>query len=396
MEKELNDLIAEKHTRLRCVCCNEDKSVANFFVTQSRNAMTRQGSGGKTYSIVCKECTNKIFDYFYKIFRSKDKALYQYCAAFDVFYDTELIEKLKEIDVTKYIETYYGMLAGDVKYSAKTFIDSIGAEVEAPQVEAPKTVEEGELNDEDLKNRREIISIYHNDPFENEPIAVRKKLYNSLCTMIDESLREDFVRQMAALEIVRSFNRIDEWTKTIDAWSKDPKKMINQSKELKALIETKKRETEMVTSFSKDHGFAERYATSKSRGTGTLSATMRDIEEMDFDDGKVNLYDIKTSASMQQASDISMNSIMKQLGLQEADYVQMVKEQRERLVALQTELDRTREELRLVHKALKKQDILKELATQLIKSGMSEDEVAQAIFAEIHFNEELIKKAKKG
>lgn len=393
MGKGLDELFAEKHTKFRCVCCGEDKSATGYYPSQSRNAMTRRGNGGKTYSIVCKECAGKIFDYFFKIFRSKEKALYQYCAAFDVYYDTPLVEGMKEVDAANYIDAYYGMLAGDVKYSAKTFVDSIGTEVEKPQVEAPK--EEGvQLTDEDLKNRREIIGIYHYDPFENEPVETRKKMYNNLCTMIDESLREDFVRQMAALEIVRSFARIDEWTKTIDEWSKDPKKMVNQSKELKALIETKKRETEMVTSFSKDHGFAERYATSKSRGTGTLSATMRDMEEMDFDDGKVNLYDIKTSESMQQASDISMQSIMKQLSFQEADYVQMVKEQRERLVSLQTELDRTKEELRLVYKAVKKQDLLKELATDLIKSGMEEDEVAQAIIAEIHYDDEKIKKVK--
>lgn len=391
MAKDLNDLIAEKHTKLPCVCCGESYGVNSFFTSQSRNAMTRQDMQGRTHSILCKACTNKIFEYFYKIFRSADKALYQYCAAFDVYYDTTLVDGMKEIDASKFIETYYALLAGDIKYSAKTFVDSIGAEIESPKVEKPK---DEELTDEDNKNRREIIGIYHYDPFENEPIAVRKKLYNSLCTMIDESLREDFVRQMAALEIVRSFARIDEWTKTIDEWSKDPRKMVSQSKELKTLIDTKQKETDMVTKFSKDHGFAERYATSKSRGTGTLSATMRDMEEMDFDDGKVNYYDIKTSESMQQASDISMNSIMKQLSLQEADYVQMVKEQRERMVFLETELNRAKEELRLVYKAVKKQDLLKELATQLIKSGMTQDEVAQAIFAEIHYDDEAIKRVK--
>lgn len=391
--KTLEELMSEKHNMLRCSCCDTSKASTLFYITASRNAITRADMQGRTRMTVCKSCLGELYEYFFNIFRTKEQALYQLCGAYDIYYDEDIVQTMKAIDTTKYIETYMSLLEGDKKYSAKTFVDSVNNELSLPQ--AKREEDEETLSEEDDKNRREIITIYHNDPFENEPMKIRKHLYHNLTTMIDDSLREDLVRQRAALEIVRAFARIDKWTATIDEWSNDPEKMRRFQKELKELIAMKQKETDMVTKFSKDHGFAERYATSKSRGSGTLSGVMRDMEDYNFDDGKVNFYDIKTSASMQQASDISTASIMKQLSLQEADYVAMVKEQRELNVTLQTELNRAREENRIIYKAVKKQDLLKELATELINAGMGDDEVSQAILAEINFDEEKVKKLKR-
>lgn len=391
--KSLEEMLFEKHNNFTCVCCGASKSANTFYVTASRNALTRADGSGHCRMIICKSCLGEVFDYFLKTFRTKERALYQLCGAYDIYYDDDIVQTMKAVDATKYVDTYLTLLDGDKKYSIKTFIDSVNWDVGGSKEK--KEEDENELSEEDKSNRREIMTIYHIDPFKDEPLETRKLLYHNLTTMIDDSLREDLVRQRAALEIVRSFARIDEWTKLIDTWSKDPDMMKRMSKELKEIIAMKERETKMVTQFSKDHGFAEKYATSKSRGSGTLSGVMRDMEDYNFDDGKVNLYDIKTSESMQQASDISMSSIMKQLSLQEADYVQMLKEQREQLVKLQTELTRVTEENRIIYKAVKKQDLLKELADELITSGMEEDEVTQAILGEINFDEVKVKKAKR-
>lgn len=398
MAKDIQEYIVNNNQHLNCALCGAKKISKDFFVSYSYNSLGRRGtSGNQTRMVVCKDCAKMVYGYLNKIFQDAKKALYLYCVSFDVYYDEELYEQLKSVDDEDKLSTYMSFIENGAKYKNRSFVDSLNEEERKVESSLPQDIEEKEveLGEEDLKNRKEIMSIYHYDPFENETTTAKKRLYSDLCTMCDDSLRDDLVRQRAALEIVRSFSRIDKWTVTIDEWTKDPKSLLAKSKELKALIDTKAKETDMITKFSKDHGFAERWATAKSRGTGTLSAVMRDMEEFNYDDGKVNFYDIKTSESMQQASDISMKSIMKQLNLQEADYVQMLKEQRERMVGLESELDRTKEELRLVHKMIKKQDLLKELATALITSGMTKDETAQAILSEIHYDDELIKKAKK-
>lgn len=391
--------LSKESAQLYCILCKKEKNHSQFYVSGSHGVMFRIGNDHKAHTAICKECAQELLEYYYKLYRSKQKALYMLCAVLDIFYDEEIAEQLKNGELSKLASLYLEGYLVACKNNPKTFIDYITAKEELETVvkEVPNTSDTSDdFTEEDLKNRREVVSIFHYDPFEDEPPSLRKKLTMQLCAMCDDSLREDLVRQRAALEIVRSFARIDEWTKSIDAITKDPKKMTTQAKELKMLIDTKAKETEMITKFSKDHGFAERYALAKSRGSGTIGAIMRDMEDFDYDDGRVNAYDIKTSESMQQASDISFQSIMKQLSLGEADYVQMVKTQKEELTKINNELLRTKEELRLVYKEIRKEELLKELATDLIKKGLAKDEVSQAILSEIYYDDSLIQKEKKG
>lgn len=201
--------------------------------------------------------------------------------------------------------------------------------------------------------------------------------------MSDPAMSNDLVKQRAAIEIVRTFSRIDRWTDAINELSSDPQTMLQNNRDIKVLIDAKAKETDMITKFSKDHGFAERYATAKSKGAGTLTATIRDMEEFDYDDGKVNFFDIKTSKSISQAAEISSASILKQLNLSEADYVDMLKRQKEKLEELYKENDRLKEENRLIYKQITKQELLEELSEELKKKGMDKDEINNVIMSEI-------------
>lgn len=87
--------------------------------------------------------------------------------------------------------------------------------------------------------------------------------------------------------------------------------MVDNSKLIKELSETKQKETSLVTQFSKDHGFAEKYATAKSRGSGTLGAIVREMNEKGYDKGAINKFDIETAEAMKQVADISAQSMFK-------------------------------------------------------------------------------------
>ena len=385
--------VSQRKSDFICCCCGKVLKTSSFYSSNSKSSITRIDKKGISRMIICKTCAQEIFNFLLKINKNRKNTLLAFCAAFDIYYDEEIADRIERDNTDDYLNTYMDFLKNSPTIKERSFIDSYNEKI--PEASSDKKQEEGELNPEDEANLREIYSTFHYDPFEKEPLLEPKKLYRDLVTMIDPAMVDDLVRQRAAIEIVRSFARIDKWTETINELSKDPQTMAKKSKEIKTLIETKNKETDMVTKFSKDHGFAERYANAKSRGTGTLSAAIRDMEEFDFDDGKVNLYDIETSKSMQQAADISTAAIMKQLNLSEADYIVMLKTQRERMVQLQTELDRTREELRLVYSSVTKQEILKELATSLLQKGMKEDEVYKAILSEINFDENKLKNAQK-
>lgn len=392
---DLYAAMQEPNEVLQCSCCKETMKVTSFYPSNSKSAMTRLDENGIPRMIICKSCCQKIFDYFYTVYKNVDKAIYNFCITFDLYYDSKFASDIAMADIPNMIPVYYKRYSLDSRKN-RTFADSdIFVKIEKRKSGEITEAEEDGLSDEDLKNRREIMATFHYDPFEKEPTEDKRKLYRNLVTMIDQTMSEDLVRQRAAIEIVRTFARIDKWTEAINEMSADPQTMLQNSKDIKTLIDAKTKETDMVTKFSKDHGFAERYALAKSKGAGTISAAMRDMEEFHYDDGKVNLFDIKTSQSMLQAAQISTEAMLKQLSLTEADYVDMLKKQREELVRLNQDNDRLKESLRLVYKQITKQELLKELLTDLQNKGLEDEEVASLVAAEIHYDDDKVLKIKE-
>lgn len=166
--------------------------------------------------------------------------------------------------------------------------------------------------------------------------------------MIDDSMADDMVRQKAAIEIVRSFHRIDKISKALQELQADKDTMLEHTKEIKELSETKQKETNLVTQFSKDHGFAEKYATAKSRGSGSLGYIIKEMNEKGYDRGAVNKFDIDTAAAMKQVADISSSSMAKQVTLSDSDKAVMIKDQSIMINRMRETMEKQAEELRLL------------------------------------------------
>lgn len=245
------------------------------------------------------------------------------------------------------------------------------------------------LSEEDRKNYDTILSTFHYDPFEDDPPKDRSKLMTQLVTMIDDAMKDDFIRMKAALEVVRSFYRMEKWDRMIKELEDDgPDGAITHNNDIKKIAEMKSKEAKTVSEFAKDNGFTEKYANSKKRGTGTMSAIVRDMEDAHYDFGAINRYDIETAAAIKQVSDISAESIFKQLNLQTGDYVDMVKEQAAELTRLRTELSSKSEELRLFKEKELKQEILEELREELLEKGLPTDNVDEMIKREIRIKKQ--------
>lgn len=386
----------KKHKTLPCLFCKEIKDASKeYYPSGSRLAMLRADSRGITRSVICNSCSDLIFDFLRSSYRGVRKGLYQFCAAFDFCYHEALVKEMAGVSRERYLSEYMRLLNSDVKYDMKTFTDSVGIDLTVEPEEDAKLPtsmldEASILTEDDLNNRREILTIFKIDPFILEPIPVRKRMYSDLVTMTGPEMVDDLVRQKAAIEIVRAFARIDQFNEYISEASRDSLSAARNAKEIKTLIDTKNKETDMIMKFSRDHGFAERYALAKSRGSGTLGAVQREVEEYGYDSGKVNFFDIKTSKSMKQAADISSRAVMSQLALSEADYVDMLKQQRKYIVDLTDRFDRAQEELRLTYKQITKEELLKELAIELKRKGLHEGEVYKAILSEIDYDDKTI------
>jgi hypothetical protein len=178
--------------------------------------------------------------------------------------------------------------------------------------------------------------------------------------IIDDTMEEDYVKLQAAIEIVRSFNKIDRW--------RQKERELQQSgatnKEIQEISKLREAEMKSITSFSKDHGFAERYTIKKNKGAGTLTGCMNEMKESFYQEGLVDFYGVKTCKEMQEAANLSINAIVSELNLGENELYGMVQKQADTIRKLRGQLDETTEKLRLTNIKLKE--------TQLIQKAKEE------------------------
>ena len=106
----------------------------------------------------------------------------------------------------------------------------------------------------------------------------------SLCTeILEEEMEDDLVKLKAALEIVRSFARIERLRKKSRVLER--RKDTPQA-EIKQITDAIKIELKNITDFSNSNGFSERYGKNKAKGLGSLSGIMKEMSEKRYENGK--------------------------------------------------------------------------------------------------------------
>lgn len=349
-------------------------------------------------SFICVHCIEKLHVIYKNKYGFDDwQALYALCALLDVYYDHNLAQAVyndhdlyyddgvKMNPDISWIDRYFRLLdEGDFK--GETFWGSDNVDF-YKTLETIKTVDSTEgMSDEDKDNYNIIWATYHYDPFSQDDPRDRSRLMANLVTMIDDAMKDDLVRMNAALEIVRAYYRIEKIGETLNQLQMTANDTVQNSNAIKQLTAAKTQETTMVTNFSKDHGFAAKYALAKSKGSGTLSAVIRDMRDAHYDFGAINKYDIETSEAIKQVSDISAESIFKQVGFTSAEYADMVREQAEEMKRLREQLRMKEEELRLFKEKELKQELLEELREELKLKGIPTENVDGIIAREYNKN----------
>jgi hypothetical protein len=260
------------------------------------------------------------------------------------------------------------------QYLGKTFYKQMQEEAPGTDPQQPEVVEEEyQFTKADKDNRQSILNLFLHDPFEDIKSAKKRAdFYRDLSLMIDNSMIGDLVRQQAAITIVKSYDQLHTIERTIERLMEDP---IGNGDSIEQLNKMKAEQTRTISTYCKDNGFSEKYAANKSKGAQTLTGQMREMEEMGYDAEKVNLYDIKTSQSIQQIADISAQAIAKQLALGDADYVPMIQEQADyikRLEKINAELE---EKNRLLRATQVKQELILALRKELQQKGIPTEEI---------------------
>ncbi|KAF6627035.1 hypothetical protein H6F38_23150 [Paenibacillus sp. EKM208P] len=122
---------------------------------------------------------------------------------------------------------------------------------------------------------------------------------------------------------------------------------------MKSLGDAKDKLLKSVLALAKDNGISENHNNKKSKGAGTLSGIIKELQEKGFEEANVNVFDIDTTEGMRQVADISHKSIINQLQFDENDYAEMISEQREKIVTLENDNSTLKEENRNLKITLK-------------------------------------------
>lgn len=266
--------------------------------------------------------------------------------------ETEAEDKLEKIDGVSVFRKYIKNVNSLKQYKSLTFEN--GESIDEVSIEKQMAEDiEKTLTERDKQNRADVLRILGYDPFESENIQDKKYLFNRLVDMLDDSTLEDNVKLMSVIEIVKGFNQVDKVNSVIAVLTNDLGSIANNNGGLKTLIDTKKNLMATILKIAEDNGISTKFNTNKSKGAGTLSGMIKQLNEIGLEEAKVNLFDIHTAQGMQQVADISNESIINRLVLQENDYADMVAWQKGELYKLDKENERLTEENRVLKIKLK-------------------------------------------
>lgn len=376
-----------------CTCCGRPLPQGEYYLNYNEMDLARVEPTGKMHTHLCKDCCKRLYEYlfFEKAKEDGQVAMMWFCSALNIYYDETIYLQAKQEcskkDSKKHIiDCYMSIMNQSATAKGKVFLESKdiqgmigsgGVNGNGRQDKDKKIInsKDGSVGDDiengwskqDLEAKRLVLKNVGYDPFYFEPEENRKILYKDLLGMLEAGMELDGLKVQAACQIVLAFSRIRELNE------RERRMMSGDGSvaELKNLADLKNKQLDTITKFSRDNGFGERYAIAKAKGENSFTGIMSKMNEMKYEDAILNMYDIETSKSIEQAANASFKAIFNQLSMSDAEYAKQCTEQLQRIQKLTREKDALQEENRKLKYEMTKRD-LEEKAKEIAEENGSE------------------------
>lgn len=329
-----------------CSCCKTeyDSQSGNFYYSKSELY-----KGNNNYSTICIRCIQRKFKDVETQTESTRAALIVICHLLDIYYHEKIYNTMVSQDtfnLGKYLNSFNGK-----QWAGKTFSSNLLQNdfAKAIEFDDDNVLIKEEISD--IKNKTYCLSQIGYDPFsENTPVD-RIFLFNTLAEYLTDDIVEDPHRLQSVIPLVRSILQEAKLDKSIDAQQKQ--KVPNMDL-IKQYVDAKEKIRRSINQIANDNGLSVKGSGRSTRGASTLTGIMREMAENNFEEIKVNLFDVKMNGTFRNISDISNKSLFDQLNYQSDDYARMVATQREIILKNEEEKQRLEEDLRLAKLELKK------------------------------------------
>lgn len=333
-----------------CNMCGTFKKKEQFY--QDTDPMNHSG-----VSRICKRCAYNIAmrqdkngEYHEPTKESIQEALFYLNKPYiDTLFDSSIQEsenamtgKVKNNIWTAYIKNvqmpqYYGMTWRNSDHLKEKVI----YQDEQEKIDEKKL----SLDEEYIKNKKDVTRLLGYDPFESESLTDQPFLYSQLIGLMDTGGDEndDMMRNSSCITIVRGFLQSAKIDNAIVELMRDPNNIEKNSATIKSLQDSKQKITSMITNLAAESCISLKNNKNSKKGENTWTGKIKKIKDMNLRAGLVNGFDIQTCKAMQQVQEISDASIFKQLALDDSEWSDMVAEMRVDNTNLRRERDTYKE-----------------------------------------------------
>ena len=145
--------------------------------------------------------------------------------------------------------------------------------------------------------------------------------------MDGEGNNDDMTRVLDSIEIVRGYLQLK---KLNDMASKAFENLSTQGKtnEVRNYMDTKKKVTDIITSLAEQSCISLKHNKHAKKGENTWTGKIKKLQDINLREAEVNGFDMATCRGMRQIMDMSHESIVRALALDESEYSSMIAEQR--------------------------------------------------------------------
>lgn len=377
-----------------CYCCGNEKARSSFY-------MSTDPFNSVQLVPYCKDCLEKIarnYNNNYKEFGDVTKAsLMAACERMDVPYLERVWEashkEVNDPSLKKPKTNIWAAYVTNIKlpqYNGLRWRDGDLFQEGGQEVYSDSTValQNEEILEEYEKNRKDVIRLIGYDPFDKEAEEDKPLLYAQLIGYIDgDGNNDDMTRILDCIEIVRGYLQLQK-INDMSAKAFANLAKTGQSGEIKNYMATKKQIADVIKQLAEQSCISQKHNKDSKKGENTWTGKIKMLKDLNLREAENNGFDIGTCRGMQQVLEISDASIMKQLALDESEWSDMVAEQREKIVKLQSERDVYKEVNRILLRenidlrdTLSDNDLLDESSLQNLKQLFS-------AFSEIEKEEE--------
>lgn len=196
-----------------------------------------------------------------------------------------------------------------------------------------------EAEEEKEKNRQDIVRLVGYDPFEKEPEEDKAVLYAQFIGYLDaEGNNDDPTRVLDSIEIVRGYSQLQK-INDMSAAAFQNLTSTGKTNDIRTYMDTKKKLADVISQLAEQSCISLKHNKNAKKGENTWTGKIKKLHDINLREAEVNGFDIATCRGMQQVLELSDESILKQLKLDESEWSNIVADQRQMVTKLQREKD---------------------------------------------------------